>query len=254
MKPIYIVGAGPGEPELLTVKAQRLLREADRIVWAGSLINPAILEMAKPEVEIFDSSKLTLEEIISILEEGYRKDQLVIRLHTGDPSIYGAIGEQIRLLDDHNIPWEVVPGVSSFLATAATLGIEYTVPELTQTVILTRVEGRTPMPERESLAELAKHQSTLCIFLSIQQLNKTVRELKSVLPGTTRVAVVEKASWPDEQIVNGTLDDIEAKVETSGIERTAMIVVGKCLEGNIQRSKLYNPRFEHGYRRGRTDE
>ena len=146
MKPIYIVGAGPGDPELLTIKAGRLLATADLVVWAGSLINPAVLQMINPKAVICDSSELTLEQILTRIAEGYHKGLSVVRLHTGDPSIYGAIHEQIRLLDKHGIPWEIVPGVSSFLAAAATLGIEYTVPELTQTLILTRVEGRTPVP------------------------------------------------------------------------------------------------------------
>ena len=178
----------------------------------------------------------------------------MIRLHTGDPSIYGAIHEQIRLLDERGIPWEIVPGVSSFLAAAASLGIEYTVPEMTQTLILTRVEGRTPVPEQESLAKLAKHQSSICIFLSIQQLAKVVIDLQSVLASTTKIAVVERASWPEERIITGTLTDICAKVNAAGIERTALIIVGKCLEQTANRSKLYDPEFNHGYRKDKTNE
>jgi precorrin-4/cobalt-precorrin-4 C11-methyltransferase len=254
MKPIYIVGAGPGDPELMTIKAQRLLAEADLVVWAGSLINPAVLQMVNPKAVIYDSSELTLEQIVSRIEEGYHQGQLVIRLHTGDPSIYGAIHEQIQILDERKIPWQIVPGVSSFLAAAATLGIEYTVPELTQTLILTRVEGRTLVPEQESITELAKHQSSICIFLSIQQLEKVVIDLQSVLSPTTKIAVVERASWPEERVITGTLTDIYVKVKTAGIERTALIIVGKCLEQTANRSKLYDPDFYHGYRKDKIDE
>jgi precorrin-4/cobalt-precorrin-4 C11-methyltransferase len=254
MKPIYIVGAGPGDPELLTIKAGRLLATADLVVWAGSLINPAVLQMINPNAVICDSSELTLEQILNRIAEGYHKGQLVVRLHTGDPSIYGAIHEQIRLLDMQGIPWEIVPGVSSFLAAAATLGIEYTVPDLTQTLILTRVEGRTSVPEQESLAKLAKHQSSICIFLSIQQLEKAVTDLQSVLAPTTKIAVVERASWPEERVVTGTLTDIYPKVKAAGIERTALIIVGKCLEQTSHRSQLYHPDFNHGYRKENIDE
>jgi precorrin-4/cobalt-precorrin-4 C11-methyltransferase len=253
MKPIYIVGAGPGDPELLTIKAQRLLAAADLVVWAGSLINPAVLQMVNPSALSYDSSELTLEQIIIRLEDGYHKGQTVVRLHTGDPSIYGAIHEQIRLLGERGIPWEIVPGVSSFLAAAATLGIEYTIPEITQTLILTRAEGRTPVPEQESLAVLAKHQSSICIFLSMQQFEKVVRDLQSVLPSATKIAVVEKVTWPAERIITGTLMDISAKVKIAGIERTALIIVGKCLEQTSNRSKLYDPDFSHGYRKDKTN-
>lgn len=248
MRPVYIVGAGPGDPELLTVKAQKLLAEADLVIWAGSLINPAVLEMAGPNAEIVDSSPLTLEEIMARLEDGYRKGRTVVRLHTGDPSLYGALHEQMQWLRERDIPWEIVPGVSSFLAAAATLGIEYTVPDLTQTLILTRVAGRTPVPERESLVELAKHQSSLCIFLSIQQLEQVVKDLQTVLTPDTPTAVVEKASWPEERVVSGTLAEIAALVKQAGIERTALIIVGKCLQPGAGRSKLYAPGFSHGYR------
>lgn len=249
MEPIYFIGAGPGDPELLTIKAQRILAMADRIVWAGSLVHPAILAMAKPEAELIDSSALSLEQIMAMLVGGYQKGLQVVRLHTGDPSIYGAIHEQISCLQDKGIPYRIIPGISSFLAAAAALGIEYTVPEITQTVILTRVEGRTPMPKGESLTELAKHQSSICIFLSMHLLERTIQDLISVLPPVTRIAVVEKVSWPEERIIHGTLRDIIPKIKEAGIERTALMIVGKCLEQTNQRSKLYDPLFEHGYRR-----
>jgi precorrin-4/cobalt-precorrin-4 C11-methyltransferase len=245
---IEIVGAGPGDPELLTLRAKRLLETADLVVWAGSLVNPAILEFAKPGAELVDSSTLTLEEIVARLATAHQAGLLVVRLHTGDPSLYGAIGEQIRLLAEQGIPCRITPGVSSFLAAAAALGIEYTVPELTQTVILTRIEGRTPVPEREALARLAKHNGSLCIFLSVAQLEKVVAELLAVLPPETPVAVVEKASWPEEKIISGCLEDIALKVRKAGITKTALIIVGQCLEASATRSRLYDGDFHHEYR------
>ena len=253
MKPVYIVGAGPGDPELLTVKAHRLLAEADRVVWAGSLVNPALRQIAKPEAEWLDSAPMTLEEIIAAIREGWERGERVVRLHTGDPSLYGAIGEQMRRLDELGIPYEIVPGVSSFLAAAAALQLEYTVPEHTQTVIITRIAGATPVPGRERLAELAKHQSSICIFLSIGQIEQVAAELAGVLPLSTAVAVVEKASWPEQRIIRGTLADIATKVKQAGIQKTALVIVGRCLERNGTRSKLYDGEFSHEYRRSRQD-
>lgn len=248
MNPIFFVGAGPGDPELLTIKAHRMLKGADLVVWAGSLINPEVLQSCKTDAQIVDSSGLTLTQIVDKLESGYRQGLAVLRLHTGDPSIFGALREQLRLLREREIPFQVVPGVSSFLAAAATLGIEYTVPDLTQTVILTRAGGRTPVPTAESIVELAKHHSSLCIFLSAQQIEAVVEDLRKALPAQTRVAVVEKASWPEERIIKGTLADISTKVISAGINKTALIIVGKCLEEGEERSKLYDENFSHEYR------
>ena len=248
MNPVYFVGAGPGDPELLTIKAYHLLQQADLIIWAGSLINTAVVQNIKPEADLVDSSGLTLEQIVDRMEAGFRKGLLVVRLHTGDPAIYGAINEQIDLLQAKEIPYQIIPGVSSFLAAAASLGIEYTIPELTQTVILTRMEGRTPVPTAESITELAKHRSSLCIFLSVHQIEELILRLKQVLPEKTPVAVVEKASWPEEVVVTGTLANIEAKVQAAGIRSTALIVVGECLKARGYRSKLYDQNFTHGYR------
>jgi precorrin-4/cobalt-precorrin-4 C11-methyltransferase len=245
---IEIVGAGPGDPELITLRAKRLLETADLVVWAGSLVNPAILEFAKPGAELVDSSSLTLEEIVSRMAKAYLAGLRVVRLHTGDPSLYGAIAEQIRLLAERKIPCRITPGVSSFLAAAAALGIEYTVPDVTQTLILTRMEGRTPVPEREALVRLAEHDSSLCIFLSVAQLEQVVTELLAVLPPETPVAVVEKASWPEEQIISGCLEDIAVRVRKAGITKTALIIVGQCLEAPATRSRLYDGDFHHEYR------
>jgi precorrin-4/cobalt-precorrin-4 C11-methyltransferase len=245
---IEIVGAGPGDPELLTLRAKRLLETADLVVWAGSLVNPAILEFAKPGAELVDSSSLTLEEIVARMAAAHQAGLRVVRLHTGDPSLYGAIAEQIRFLAERKIPCRITPGVSSFLAAAAALGIEYTVPGLTQTIILTRIEGRTPVPEREALAHLAEHDSSLCIFLSVAQLEQVVTELLAVLPPETPVAVVEKASWPEEKIISGCLEDITVRVRKAGITKTALIIVGQCLEAPATRSRLYDGDFHHEYR------
>ncbi len=248
MNPINFIGAGPGDPELLTVKAHRMLQEADLVVWAGSLINPKILQVCKPSAQIVDSSELTLEKIIDSMESGYRQGLAVARLHTGDPSIFGALREQLRLLRERQIPFRIIPGVSSFLAAAAALEIEYTIPDLTQTLILTRVSGRTSVPAGESIYELAKHNSSLCIFLSIQQIEDVVKDLKKVLAEQTKVAVVEKASWQEERIIKGNLEDIVIKVKSAGINKTALIIVGNCLEDGAERSKLYDAKFAHGYR------
>jgi len=247
--PISFVGAGPGDPELITVKGQRLLRDADVIVYAGSLVNPALLSLASAECEIFNSASMTLNEVLDVMISRAKECKAVVRLHTGDPSIYGAIQEQINALDEQKIPWTIIPGVSSFLAAAAALGQEYTLPEVSQSVIITRLQGRTPVPELEKLSLLASHQATMCIFLSVQMVDEVVREL---LAGgyseDTPVAVVEKASWPDERIVRCNLKDLAAKVAEAQIDRTAMIVVGSVLNKQFQLSKLYSPEFGHMFR------
>jgi precorrin-4/cobalt-precorrin-4 C11-methyltransferase len=246
---VYFVGAGPGDPELITVKGQKLLAEADVIIYAGSLVNPALLDMAKPGTAIYNSASMTLDEVIATMSEAVAAGQKVVRLHTGDPSIYGAIQEQMDVLVKNNIAYEVVPGVSSFLATAAALKQEYTLPDVSQTVIITRMEGRTPVPEKEKLGLLASHDATMCIFLSVHMLDEVVKEL--IAGGytvETPVAVVQKASWPDQRIFRGTLGTIAALVGDSGVDRTAMIVVGKVLDCNYSLSRLYAPEFGHMFR------
>ncbi|WP_312203413.1 precorrin-4 C(11)-methyltransferase, partial [Anaerospora hongkongensis] len=176
---VVFVGAGPGDPELITVKGQRLLNQADVIIYAGSLVNPKLLQLAKQGASIYNSASMTLEEVVAVMEKAVAAGQKVVRLHTGDPSIYGAIQEQMDLLDKKNISYEVIPGVSSFLAVAAALKQEYTLPEVSQTVIITRLEGRTPVPEKEKLALLASHAATMCIFLSVHMLDSVVEELIS---------------------------------------------------------------------------
>ena len=246
---VYIVGAGAGDPELITVKGQKLLQKADVIIYAGSLVNPALLDFAKEGAEIHDSASMTLPEVIETIEKAVAKDLMVVRLHTGDPSIYGAIQEQMDALKKKGIDFEVVPGVSSFLATAAALKQEYTLPGISQTVIITRNEGRTPVPEREKLRSLAAHQATMCIFLSITMLADVVKELmEGGYASSTPIAIVQRASWPEQKIVRATLETIVAEIADKGIDRTAMIVVSRCLGADYELSRLYAPEFSHMFR------
>ena len=246
---VFIVGAGPGDPELITVKGQRLLKKADVIIYAGSLVNPAILNVAKAGAEIFNSASMTLPEVIEKIEEAVQNGKIVVRLHTRNPTIYGTIQKQMDELKKRKIAFEVVPGVSSFLATAAALRQEYTLPDISQTVIVTRNEGRTPVPERESLRSLAAHHATMCIFLSVHMLSDVVKEL---LAGgyepETPIASVHKASWPEQKIIRATLETIADKVKEEQITRTAMIVVGWCLGADYSLSRLYAPEFSHMFR------
>jgi precorrin-4/cobalt-precorrin-4 C11-methyltransferase len=247
-RPVVFLGAGPGDPELLTLKGRRLLDEADVIVYAGSLVNPALLDGVK--AEIHDSAGMDLEAIMAVMISASRVGKKVVRLHTGDPAIYGAIREQMQRLDKEKIVYQVVPGVSSALASAAALKVELTVPEVTQTVIFTRQAGRTPVPELESLRNLAAIQASMCIFLSVSMMDKVVGELTSGgYPADTPVAVVEKASWPDQAIVRGTLSDIGEKIRASQVRKTAMILVGRALADDAAAaSKLYDAGFSHEYR------
>ncbi len=246
--PVSFVGAGSGDPELITLKGRRLLDTADVIVWAGSLVNPALLEGVR--AEIHDSAAMDLDAIIDILARSWRAGKKVVRLHTGDPAIYGAIREQMQRLDELGIPYRVVPGVSSALAAAAAVKAELTVPEVTQTVIFTRQSGRTPVPERESLRHLAAIQASMCIFLSVSMIDTVVDELVAGgYPQQTPVAVVEKVTWPDERIVRGTLATITGRVREAGIRKTAMILVGRALGRDDETvSRLYDEGFSHGYR------
>ena len=246
--PVVFLGAGPGDPELLTLKGRRLLDTADLVVYAGSLVNPVLLDGIRASCH--DSAGLDLEAIMTLLADGYRRGLRTVRLHTGDPAMYGAIREQMQWFDARAIAYEVVPGVSSVFAAAAALRTELTVPEVTQTVILTRQAGRTPVPERESLARLAAVQATMCIFLSVALIERVVADLLSGgYPVDTPIAVVERASWPDERIVRGSLADIAARVADSGIRKTAMIVVGPALSADSRiASRLYDAAFSHEYR------
>lgn len=248
---VHFIGAGPGDPELITVKGQRLLKEADVIIYTGSLVPKALITGLN--AEIHDSAGLNLDEVFAITLQSWQEGKKVVRLHTGDPSIYGAINEQIALLNEHGIPFSVVPGVSSGLATAAALRTELTLPEVSQTVIFTRRGGRTPVPEKEDLTLLAAHQATLMIFLSVGMIEDVVSDLLAGgYPKDTPVAIVEKVSWPDEKQIRGTLATIAAQVKEAGITKTAIIAVGKVLADGPPPalSKLYDEAFTHGYRKG----
>jgi len=246
---VYIIGAGAGDPELLTVKGKKAIEKADVIIYAGSLVNPELLDYST-EAEIYNSATMDLEEVIDLIEDAVRKNKTVARVHTGDPSIYGAIQEQIDILAEKNIGYEIIPGVSSFLAAAAAVEREFTLPDVSQTVILTRQEGRTAVPEKEKLEKLAEHQASMAIFLSVQMIEKVVENLLKEYPAQTPAAVVEKASWSDEKVVKAQLANISDKVKEAGIKKTAMILVGDFIAADYKRSKLYDKKFSHGYRQG----
>ena len=249
MAQVHIVGAGPGDPELITRKGYRLVQEADVVIYAGSLVNPAILEACKEGCEIHNSASMSLDDVLAVTKARVAEGKTVVRLHTGDPAIYGAIQEQMDALKEMGITYDVTPGVSSFLATAAALQQEYTLPNVTQTVIITRMEGRTPMPEKEKLSMLASHGATMCIFLSVQMIDKVAAELiEGGYDKTTPVAIVVKASWPDQRIIRGTLETIADVVAEEGVIRQAMIVVSRVLDTDYEFSKLYDKGFAHMYR------
>lgn len=254
--PLYFVGAGPGDIELITVKGQRLLESADCIVYAGSLVNPQLLKNCREDAEIHDSQGMDLEQIIAVMHHAWQKGGLVVRLHTGDPSIFGAIKEQMQCLDRLGVTYQVVPGVTSAAGAAAALNAELTLPEVAQTVIITRQEGRTPVPEGERLKDLARHQTTMMIFLSVGLLKTVVTELLAGgYPEDTPIAIVERATWDNQRIVRGTLATICPLVQEAGIKKTAMICVGKVFgeEELTAVSKLYDPGFSHGTRDARRD-
>ncbi len=246
---VHFIGAGPGDPELITVKGKRYLEEADVIIYAGSLVNPEILCYAKPEAEIYNSAGMTLEEVVEVMEQAETAGKNTVRLHTGDPSVYGAHREQMDILEEKGISYDVVPGVSSFLAAAAAMKKEYTLPGVSQTVILTRMAGRTPMPETESLEELACHRATMLIFLSVGQIREVAKKLAPAYGIGTPAAVIYKASWEDQKIIRGTLADIGDKTEQAGIGKTALIAVGDFLGDEYELSRLYDKTFSHGFRK-----
>lgn len=251
--PIHFVGAGPGDPELITVRGKRLLEEADLIVYAGSLVPESLLECRRPDANIVNSASLTLAETHRLLIEGYQQGQRVVRLHTGDPSLYGAIQEQMVLLDDEEVPYRVVPGVSAVFAAAASLRRELTLPEVSQTLILTRLAGRTPVPEEERLSSLASHKATLVIYLSVQQIERVVSELKPSYGPDTPVVVAYRVGWPDELLLQTTLEQLAEDVKAAGISRQALIMVGDVFAAHsnktLKKSKLYDESFSHGFRK-----
>ncbi len=245
---VYFVGAGPGDRELLTLKAKRVIAEADVIIYAGSLLNPEILKWAEEGAALFNSATMTLEEITEVLLRARAEGKTVARLHSGDPALFSAIQEQMDWCQENSIPFEVIPGVSSYSAACASLGQELTLPGVSQTVILTRLAGRTPVPGKEELRKLAASRATLVLFLSVHYIGEVVSQLVDLYGVDTPVAVVEKASWPEERVVRGTLGDIAGKVKEAGIDKTAIIIVGDVLNRSYERSRLYHKGFGHGYR------
>ena len=250
--PIIFVGAGPGDPELITVKGMKALSRAEVLLYAGSLVSPAVLAWAPPEAEQVDTAPLALEDIVARLIEGHRAGKRVVRVHSGDTSLFSAMQEQLELLELEDVPFLVIPGVTAAAAAAATLAQELTLPEVTQTVILTRAAGRTPVPERENLKSLAAHGATLVIYLSVGLLKRVAAELAEVYGPAAPVVVAHRVSWPDEHLIRGTLADIAAAVREAGITRQALIMVGPALaawEGRLMaRSRLYDRTFTHGWR------
>lgn len=246
---VKFVGAGPGDKELITIKGLKALEEADCIIYAGSLVNKELLEYAKKECDIFNSAKMTLEEVIKTIIEYNNKFKKIVRLHTGDPSIYGAIREQIDLLKQNNIKYEVIPGVSSFLGAAASIGAEYTLPGVSQTVILTRMEGRTPVPKKESIVNLAKIQASMAIFLSASMLDELSKRLiEGGYKPETKAVIVYKATWKDEKIIHTVVNQLYEDAKKENITKTALILVGDFLGNEYDRSLLYNPKFTHEFR------
>jgi precorrin-4/cobalt-precorrin-4 C11-methyltransferase len=252
--PIAFVGAGPGDPELITLKGARLLAAADLVVHAGSLVHPDLLKHCRAGAALIDSAALDLQAITAAMVEAWRSGSVVVRLHSGDSSIYGATVEQTKILDSAGVPWEIVPGVSSFQAAAALLGVELTLPGVSQSVILTRAEGRsTPMPEGESLARLGASRATLCLFLSAGLAKKIEQDLIPHYGADCPVAVVVRATWPDQQILRCRLDGLDLCLKEAKVTKTAMIIVGKVLLKEGEASKLYDKAFTHSYRRGQAD-
>ncbi len=248
---IYFVGAGCGAPDLITLRGARLLAQADTVVYAGSLVSPALLDDTKPGCEMHNSAEMTLDEVISVLTRVYESGGTAVRLHTGDPSLYGAIREQMDALRAADIPFEICPGVSSFCGAAAVLQAEYTLPGVSQSVVITRMAGRTPVPERESIKSFAAHRATMVIFLSSGMADSLQAELISGgYPPETPAAVVYKASWPDEKVVHCTLGTLSRTTVDSGIDHHALICVGDFLGDAYELSKLYDPGFTTAFRKG----
>lgn len=253
---VYFVGAGSGAADLITVRGARLLAQADQIIYAGSLVNPELLEYRKEGCVIHNSANMTLEEVVSAIQEAECEKKMTVRLHTGDSSIYGAIREQMDALDQLEIPYEVCPGVSSFCGAAAALQLEYTLPGISQSVIITRLEGRTPVPEREKLASLASHQATMVIFLSAGMTERLQQELLAGgYPESTPAAIVYKATWPEEKKILCTVGTLAESAKREKISKTALILVGDVIShSSYERSKLYDPGFTTGFRKGMEED
>ncbi len=249
---VHFVGAGSGAPDLITVRGAKLLSQADVIIYAGSLVNPALLDYAKADCEIYNSAEMTLEQVLSVIRKAESEGKMTVRLHTGDPCLYGAIREQIDVLEQEGIAWKVTPGVSSFCGAASALGAEYTLPGVSQSVIITRMAGRTPVPEREQLASLAAHGTSMVLFLSTGLLGALTEELlKGAYTAQTPAAIVYKATWPEEKVFRCTVGTLEETARENNITKTALILVGDFLNSLYERSKLYDPDFTTEFRKGR---
>jgi precorrin-4/cobalt-precorrin-4 C11-methyltransferase len=249
---VHFVGAGPGDPELLTLKAERLLKACRICVYAGSLVSPGVLALIPGEAERHDSAGMSHDEVVAVYRDALAQGIDVVRLHSGDPSIYGAIREQMNALDALGIPYDVCPGVSSFQAAAAALQTELTAPEVSQTIVLTRTSGRTPLPAEQELDQIARTHATLCIFLSIEKIREVAGTLAAHYGADCPAAVVHRASWPEQKVIRGTLADIAARTESEKIRSTALIVVGQALGRDIPASRLYDAAFSHGCRKAKT--
>ncbi|HIY08694.1 MAG TPA: precorrin-4 C(11)-methyltransferase [Firmicutes bacterium] len=248
---VHFVGAGPGAPDLITLRGAKLLEEADVIIYAGSLVNPALLDRAKEGCRIRNSAQMTLEEVVEEIVAAEKEGKTTVRLHTGDPSIYGAIREQIDQLEARGIPYDVTPGVSSFCGAAAALGAEYTLPEVSQTVIISRMAGRTPVPAKESIPALASHGATMVLFLSTGLLEGLQAQLmEGGYQADSPAAIVYKATWPDEKVFRCTVGTLAKTAADHQITKTALILVGGFLGDTYERSKLYDPTFTTEFRKG----
>lgn len=247
---IYFVGAGSGAPDLITVRGQNLLKQADVIIYAGSLVNPQLLEVKKEDCIVYNSAKMTLEEVVEVMQEAEAKGKMTVRLHTGDPCIYGAIREQMDILDELGIAYESCPGVSSFCGAASALNLEYTLPNVSQSVIITRMAGRTPVPDRESIASFAAHQATMVVFLSTGLLEQLSEQLiAGGYQADTPAAVVYKATWPEEEKYICTVGTLAQTAKEHGITKTALMIIGDAVtHSNYDRSELYNPAFTTQFR------
>lgn len=248
---VHFVGAGPGAEDLITIRGYRLIENADVIIYAGSLVNPALLKSAKEDCSIYNSAYMNLEEVIEVIVEAEKKGWMTVRLHTGDPAIFGAVREQMDELEKRRIAYDVCPGVSSLFGAAAALRTEYTLPEVSQSVIITRAEGRTAVPEKEALSELARHQATMILFLSSGLADKVKAQLlEGGYASDTPVAVVYKATWPEEKILRTTVEKLPEAMKREEITKTALIVVGNVLGDEYAKSRLYDASFSTEFRKG----
>mgnify|MGYP003222106665 CR=1 FL=1 len=247
---IHFVGAGPGAPDLITIRGQKLLAKADVIIYAGSLVNPALLEVKKPECAVYNSAHMTLEEVLDVMKKAEQSGKTTVRLHTGDPSLYGAIREQMDILDEKNIAYDYCPGVSAFCGAASALNLEYTLPDISQSVIITRMEGRTPVPSKESIQSFAAHQATMVVFLSTGMLEELSRRLiEGGYTADTPAAIVYKATWPEQKTFVCTVGTLAKTAAENNITKTALMIIGDTVAAaHYDRSKLYDPEFTTEFR------